>query len=143
MKITIQSVHFNASEQLKEFTMQKVGKLDRFFDGIIAADVILSLDKADNTENKVSKIALSVPNDTLVAEKQCKTFTCQDGYVKVNNICQESDLYQYSFNKGNIPVKQIRSQYGYKNKVIFGRYNRPFNVTKYMIGENRKMQIFL
>lgn len=74
MKITIQSVHFNASEQLKEFTMQKVGKLERFFDGIISAEVILGLDKADNTENKVSKVALSVPNDTLVAEKQCKTF---------------------------------------------------------------------
>lgn len=74
MKVTIQSLHFNASEQLKEFTTQKVEKLEHFFDGIISAEVVFSLDKAENTENKVSKISLSVPGDTLVAEKQCKSF---------------------------------------------------------------------
>ncbi|MCQ2226713.1 MAG: ribosome-associated translation inhibitor RaiA [Bacteroidales bacterium] len=74
MNITIQSLHFDASEQLKDFVNQKVGKLEHFFDGIISADVALSLDKANNTENKVSKVSLSVPNDVLVAEKQCKTF---------------------------------------------------------------------
>lgn len=74
MNVTIQSLHFNASETLKDFVNQKVGKLEHFFDGIIAAEVTLSLDKAENTENKVSKVALTVPNDTLVAEKQCKTF---------------------------------------------------------------------
>ncbi|MCQ2230156.1 MAG: ribosome-associated translation inhibitor RaiA [Bacteroidales bacterium] len=74
MKVTIQSLHFNASEQLKEFATQKVEKLEHFFDGIISAEVVFSLDKAENTENKVTKIALSVPGDTLVAEKQCKTF---------------------------------------------------------------------
>lgn len=74
MKLTIQSVHFDATQQLKDFATQKVGKLDHFFDGIISAEVVLSLDKADNTENKVSKISIAVPNDTLVAEKQCKSF---------------------------------------------------------------------
>ena len=74
MKLTVQSLHFDASQQLKDFADQKVGKLDRFFDGIISAEVVLSLDKAENTENKVSKITLAVPNDTLVAEKQCKSF---------------------------------------------------------------------
>ena len=74
MNVTIQSLHFDAKDQLKNFVNEKVSKLEHFFDGIISADVVLSLDKADNTENKVSKISISVPNDTLVAEKQCKTF---------------------------------------------------------------------
>ena len=74
MKLTIQSLHFDATQQLKDFANQKVSKLDLFFDGIISAEVVLSLDKADNTENKVSKITLSVPNDMLIAEKQCKSF---------------------------------------------------------------------
>ena len=74
MKLTIQSVHFDASQQLKDFANQKVAKLDHFFAGILSAEVVLSLDKADNTENKVSKISLAVPNGNLVAEKQCKTF---------------------------------------------------------------------
>ena len=38
------------------------------------SEEFLSLDKADNTENKVSKITLAVPNDMLIAEKQCKSF---------------------------------------------------------------------
>lgn len=63
MKVTIQSLHFDASEQLKEFANQKVGKLEHFFDGIISAEVVLSLDKANNTENKVSKISLAVPGE--------------------------------------------------------------------------------
>lgn len=74
MKLTIQSVHFDAKQALKDFASQKVGKLERFYDGIIAADVVLSLDKADDTENKVSRVSLAVPNGNLVAEKQCKTF---------------------------------------------------------------------
>lgn len=74
MNVTIQSLHFDATEQLKNFATQKVGKLDRFFDGIISAEVVFSLDKANNTENKVTKISLSVPGDVLVAERQCKTF---------------------------------------------------------------------
>lgn len=74
MKINIQSVHFDSLEHLNEFIETKVGKLEHFFDGIISADVVLSLDKAQNTENKVAKISLQVPNDLLVAEKQCKSF---------------------------------------------------------------------
>ncbi|MBQ3634352.1 MAG: ribosome-associated translation inhibitor RaiA [Bacteroidales bacterium] len=74
MELTIQSVHFDAKEQLKDFAKQKVGKLEHFYDGIISAEVILSLDKADNTENKVSALTLSVPNGKLVSKQQCKTF---------------------------------------------------------------------
>ncbi len=74
MQVTIQSLHFDAAEQLKDFVNKKVGKLEQFFEGIISADVVLSLDKAGNTENKVTKISLAVPNDTLVAERQCKSF---------------------------------------------------------------------
>ncbi len=74
MKLNIQSVHFDATQNLKDFATQAVNKLELFYDGIISAEVVLSLDKADNTENKVSKITLSVPKDVLVAEKQCKSF---------------------------------------------------------------------
>lgn len=74
MNVTIQSLHFDAAQQLKDFVNKKVEKLAHFYDGIISAEVVLSLDKAGNTENKVTKITLAVPNDVLVAERQCKTF---------------------------------------------------------------------
>lgn len=74
MNITIQSVRFTASEQLEQFIQLKVNKLDQFFDGIVAAEVILKLDKSDSTENKVAEISLNIPGGDLFAKKQTKTF---------------------------------------------------------------------
>ncbi|MBN2167205.1 MAG: ribosome-associated translation inhibitor RaiA [Marinilabiliaceae bacterium] len=74
MTITIQSVHFTAAEHLEEFVNQKVAKLDQFFEGIITAEVILKLEKSDDTENKVAEISLKIPGGDLFAKKQSKTF---------------------------------------------------------------------
>ncbi len=74
MNITIQSVKFDAADHLKSFIEQKVGKLDLFYDGIIDAEVVLKLDKAETAENKVAEISLSVPGTDLFAKKQSKTF---------------------------------------------------------------------
>ncbi|MGM0376454.1 MAG: ribosome hibernation-promoting factor, HPF/YfiA family [Bacteroidota bacterium] len=74
MNITIQSVHFDASERLEEFINQKVGKLDQFSDDIIDAEVILRVDKADTAENKLAEIELGIPGDNLFAKKQSKSF---------------------------------------------------------------------
>lgn len=74
MNITIQSVHFDASERLEEFINQKVGKLDQFSDDIIEAEVILRVDKADTAENKLAEIELGIPGDNLFAKKQSKSF---------------------------------------------------------------------
>jgi putative sigma-54 modulation protein len=74
MNITIQSVHFNATEQLEEFIQQKVGKLDQYFEGILGAEVILKLDKSDSLENKVAEVSLDIPGSNLFAKKQNKSF---------------------------------------------------------------------
>lgn len=74
MNITIQSVHFNASERLEQFIHQKVGKLEQYYDGIMGAEVVLRLDKSDTLENKLSEISLNIPGSTLFAKKQSKTF---------------------------------------------------------------------
>src|SRR5574344_2954466 len=75
MKINVESVRFDATEQLKEFIDHKVSKLDLFFYGIISADVVLRLDKSSDTENKLVEISVNAPGKTdLFAKKQCKTF---------------------------------------------------------------------
>ena len=74
MNVTIQSVHFDASERLEEFINQKLGKLDQFSDDIIDAEVILRVDKADTAENKLAEIELGIPGDNLFAKKQSKSF---------------------------------------------------------------------
>jgi len=74
MTIKIQSVHFDADQKLLDFIEEKVSKLNLFDDTILGAEVILRLDKNQNTENKLTEIRLIVSGYDLFAKKQCKTF---------------------------------------------------------------------
>ena len=46
MKITVQSIHFNADKGLLEFIQKKVDKLETFYDNIINGEV--ECNKGDN-----------------------------------------------------------------------------------------------
>ena len=72
MEIRIQSVKFDADQKLIDFVNKKVIKLDRFFDGIILAEVTLSL--TPDHENKNAKIRLEIPGNDLIIDRHCKTF---------------------------------------------------------------------
>ncbi|WP_316813163.1 ribosome hibernation-promoting factor, HPF/YfiA family [Pedobacter heparinus] len=74
MKITVQSIHFNADQKLLDFIQKKVDKLDQFFDQIISAEVYLKLENVDDEANKISEIKLIVPGGTMFAKEQCKSF---------------------------------------------------------------------
>jgi putative sigma-54 modulation protein len=72
MDIRIQSVKFDADVKLTEYINKKVEKLDRFFDGIIAAEVSLSL--TSDHENKKVSIRLEIPGYDVRAERQSHAF---------------------------------------------------------------------
>jgi len=74
MKITVQSIHFNADQKLLDFIQRKVDKLDQFFDQIISGEVYLKLENVDDEANKISEIKLNVPGQTMFAKEQCKSF---------------------------------------------------------------------
>jgi len=74
MKINIQSLKFTAKEELKDFVNEKVGKLSRFDDKIISADVTLQVDKSNKIENKVCDIRLIVPGYDDFVKKNAATF---------------------------------------------------------------------
>ncbi len=74
MDIKIHSVRFDADIKLIDFVKAKVSKLEQFNDGIIAAEVFLRLENAQDMENKVSEIKLDIPGNSLFAKKQGKTF---------------------------------------------------------------------
>ena len=74
MNITIQSVHFDATEKLEQFVQQKVSKLDQFYDGIIGSEVTLRLDKSETLDNKVAEVTLNIPGNNLFAKKQSRSF---------------------------------------------------------------------
>ncbi len=74
MKISVQSIHFNADKKLLEFIQKKVDKLDQFYDQIIGGEIYLKLEHAEDEENKISEIKLMVPGLTMFAKAQCKSF---------------------------------------------------------------------
>jgi putative sigma-54 modulation protein len=72
MEVRVQSVKFDADSKLIDFAIKKVSKLDRFFDGIIAAEVTMNL--TPDHDNKKVSVRLEIPGYDLHTEKQCKTF---------------------------------------------------------------------
>ena len=74
MNIKIQSVHFAADKQLKEFISKKVEKLISIDDSIINADVYLKVDKPESFDNKIVEIKLHSPLGEYFAKKQANSF---------------------------------------------------------------------
>lgn len=74
MNIAIQSVHFDATSQLKEFIEKKLSKLDKFSDFIVDAEVILKVVKPEVANNKEASIKLNIKNGELFANKIANTF---------------------------------------------------------------------
>ncbi|MEZ5172464.1 MAG: ribosome-associated translation inhibitor RaiA [Bacteroidia bacterium] len=74
MKVTVQSVHFNADRKLLDFIESRMEKLAMHYDKIIESEVTLKLDNASNNENKITEIRLHVPGNDLFAKRQCSSF---------------------------------------------------------------------
>ncbi len=74
MKVNTQSVNFNADKKLVDFIQKRMNKLDMFYDKVIKSDVFLKVENTSDKENKVFEARVSVPGDSFVVKKQCKTF---------------------------------------------------------------------
>jgi putative sigma-54 modulation protein len=74
MKINLQSLHFKASGQLKEFVDEKVSKLFHLDDEILSADVTLVANDIKIKSNKVCEIRLVVPGNDNFVKKEARSF---------------------------------------------------------------------
>src|SRR5258708_30335490 len=74
MKITVQSIRFNADKKLLDFIQKKADKLDTFYDHIISGKVYLRLENVEDEANKITEIKLMLPGNQIFAKEQCKTF---------------------------------------------------------------------
>lgn len=75
MEIKIQSVHFDATSQLQSFIEKKVGKLEKYCDEIISAEVVLRVVKPETALNKEASIKILVPKaDDIYSQKIADTF---------------------------------------------------------------------
>ena len=74
MNIQIQAIKFDATEKLQQFITKKISKIERLYDQISTAEVILKVVKPETSENKEAEITLIVPNQKFFASKVCDTF---------------------------------------------------------------------
>jgi len=74
MEIRIQSIHFDATEQLQAFIQKKAVKLEKYCEDIRKVEVVLKVVKPESAKNKEAAIRVFVPNEELYAEKVCDTF---------------------------------------------------------------------
>ena len=74
MKISVQSVNFNISQDLVNYIEKKVNNLEKFHDHIIGAEVYLKVQSTSEKDNKLVDIKMNLPGVDIVAKKQSKTF---------------------------------------------------------------------
>ena len=74
MDISIQSVHFDATTQLKDFVEKKINKLEKLSDLIVDAEVILKVVKPEVANNKEASVKLNIKHGELFAAKVADTF---------------------------------------------------------------------
>ena len=74
MELTIQSVNFEASEQLKAFARKKVNKLLRYTDDIMQSEMIMKVVRPDAPKNKEVSIKLNIRQADSFASKTADTF---------------------------------------------------------------------
>lgn len=74
MDIKIQSLRFNATENLQAFIEKKCMKLQKIYEDIQRVEVVLKVVKPETSMNKKASLSVFIPNSELFAEKTCDTF---------------------------------------------------------------------
>ena len=74
MKVSVHAVNFAVDKKLVDFIQERLGKLEKFYDKVVSADVFLKVEKTSDKENKVVEVKIHVPGDDFMVKKQCKTF---------------------------------------------------------------------
>ena len=74
MDIRIQSIHFDATEQLQAFIQKKVSKLEKYYEDIQKVEVSLKVVKPETAENKEAGVKVLIPNGEFYANKICDSF---------------------------------------------------------------------
>ncbi len=84
MELRIQSVNFEASEQLKAFAEKKVKKLVKYTDDIIQTEMIMKVVKPDAPNNKEVSVKLNIKNGESFASKSA------DSFEEAIDLCMEA-----------------------------------------------------
>ena len=109
MKIKVTARHFKAHETLIEYVEKAIEGLEHYYDGILKADVVLSFEKARNSD-KIAEIELFVYGAVLTAKGK------SDDYKKsvdssVEKILTQLKKYKDKLHKKDrIGVRKVREK---------------------------------
>ena len=70
----LQTVGFNAEQDLLDYTRQKTEGLYKYYDQIVGAEVYLKLTNDEKGETKVAEIKLNIPGNDIYADSQAEKF---------------------------------------------------------------------
>ena len=74
MKVNVNAVNFTVDKKLIDFINERLVKLEKYYDKVVACDVFLKVEKTSEKENKIVEVKIHVPGDDFMVKKQCKTF---------------------------------------------------------------------
>lgn len=74
MDIRIESLHFEATKELKDFITKKLEKIEKVCHLAEYCHVILRLDHSDTRKNKIAEVILNIPKHRFFAKEQDNTF---------------------------------------------------------------------
>lgn len=73
MKTTFTARHFQASDDLKEFSLSAVEKLSQFFDNIIVCDIILKPGQDDENPS-IAELNVKVPKTLINVSEEAPNY---------------------------------------------------------------------
>jgi len=110
MHIKFTARHFRAHAEIREHAMEMVKKLDKFYDGIVTADIILSYERATKSV-KMAEINLHVYGGVLTAKEK------SEDYIKSIDAAVEKLTQQLSKYKSKLRAKDKEKVREIKEKV--------------------------
>jgi putative sigma-54 modulation protein len=74
MQIITQSVHFTADQKLLDYIEEKLNKLEKYYDRIVDAKVLLKLENNGQVRDKIVDLRIRVPGNLILASGTNKSF---------------------------------------------------------------------
>lgn len=87
MKTTFTARHFQASPDLKNFSLSSVEKLEQFFDKIIVCDIVLEPGQDDDNPN-IAELNVKVPNTLINVTEEAPSYEQAIGAAVDNAVRQ-------------------------------------------------------
>ncbi|MDD3480682.1 MAG: ribosome-associated translation inhibitor RaiA [Patescibacteria group bacterium] len=83
MKFNIRAIHFDLTDELRDYVAEKIGKLDTYYKNIIMADIAIENHESEAKDkyHYIAKVKLSVPGKDIFADG-----TGSDEYAAIDNV---------------------------------------------------------